>query len=91
MIFSVNTIIYENDILVYRVNYTCPESYIPQICPEKFHFLLKINYIAVFAPCGLLYELYNKFSYPGLGVPMDSVPCDPRWCSFHTLGVSLLP
>ena len=29
---------------------------------------------AVSTPCDLLDELWNKFSYPGLGCPMDFIP-----------------
>ena len=50
------------------------------------------NFPAVFAPGGLLDELLlTKFSYPGLGCPMDFIPRDPNCCSFHTRGSFLPP
>ena len=60
----------------------CPESCIPQIssevsCPVK-------NCPPVSAPRGLLDELLNKFSYTGLGNPMDFIPWDPSCCIFYT-------
>ena len=39
----------------------------------RFSYPLK-NYRAVFASSGLLDELLNKFSYPGLGRPMEFIP-----------------
>ena len=40
---------------------------------------------AVFPSRGVLDELLNKFSYPGLGYPVDFIPWDPSSYSFHTL------
>ena len=35
---------------------------------------------------GLLDQLFNKFSYAGLGRPMDFAPRDPSCYNFHTPG-----
>ena len=60
-------------------NYTYPKNCIP------------LNFPVAFAHGGLLDELLNKFSYPGLGCPMDFIPWDPNCCSFHSPGSLLLP
>ena len=46
---------------------------------------------AVSTPCDLLDELWNKFSYPGLGCPMDFIPWDPSVSIFHNPGSFLPP
>ena len=53
-------IVINKNVLIYMHNYTCPESCIPQIWPEKFRNPIK-NCSAVSAPRGLLDELWNKF------------------------------
>ena len=40
---------------------------------------------------GLLDELLNKFSYGGLGCPMDFILRNPNCCSFYTQGIFLPP
>ena len=49
------------------------------------------NCTAVFVPSGILNELLNKFSYPGLGRPMEFILQDPSCCSSHTPGDFLTP
>ena len=49
------------------------------------------NCPAVFVPSGILNELLNKFSYPGLGRPMEFILHDPSCCSSHTPGGFLTP
>ena len=43
------------------------------------------NCPAVFEPRSLVYELLIRFSYHGLGGPMDFIPRDLSSYSFHTL------
>ena len=35
--------------------------------------------VTIIKPSDLLDELLNKFSYPGLGPPMDFIPRDPSF------------
>ena len=45
-------------------------------------FLPHKNFPAVFARCGLLHKLLNKFSCSGLGGPMEFVPRNSSSWSF---------
>ena len=49
------------------------------------------NCPAVFARCGLLHKLLNKFSCPGLGGPMEFVPRNSSSWSFSRPDSFLLP
>lgn len=54
------------------------------------NFIPVKNRLAVFAHCGLLDELFSKISHPSLKSPVDLIPQDPSWHSFHTLWSFLL-